>query len=129
MINGDTFDLDIWRVRLYGLDAPEARQKCVRDAGRWHCGREATWALSKLTKEQTVRCIEKGRTPLGLVEAVCYIDDVDINAWMVSNGWAIATSSDYAGQEKLAVSNGVGIWSGKFITPERWLRGERLDNQ
>ena len=129
MVDGDTFDLDVWRVRLHGVDAPEIRQMCVRDSGRWPCGREAMRALAKLTNGQTVRCSETGRTRLGQVIAICSVGSLEINAWMVSHGWAVTrddSGASYIAEEYDAATAGAGIWSGRFIMPERWLRGDRL---
>ena len=50
----------------------------------------------------------------------CYIDEININQWMVKNGWAIAYryySKDYINEEEYANNNKLGIWKSKFIEP------------
>jgi endonuclease YncB( thermonuclease family) len=52
--------------------------------------------------------------------AVCYINTIDINQWMVKNGWAIAYkyySIDYINEEKFARENKLGIWNSEFLEP------------
>src|SRR5262245_19167959 len=49
VIDGDTIDVDQTRIRLEGIDAPEAGQTCKRKwFGSWPCGHEATAALRRL---------------------------------------------------------------------------------
>lgn len=64
----------------------------------------------------------------GRVVAVCWAEGIDLNAWMVSQGWAIAYrqySKDYVGQEREAKRNRAGIWSGKFTPPWKWRQAHR----
>jgi len=42
VIDGDTIEVHGRRIRLYGIDAPESSQLCVRPNGeRWRCGQQA----------------------------------------------------------------------------------------
>lgn len=53
----------------------------------------------------------------------------DLNAWMVSSGWAIAYrefSTTYVPLEEKARSQRTGIWAGRFVEPAEWRRGKRL---
>ena len=45
IIDGDTIDIAGERIRLHGIDAPEAAQTCVADGVTWPCGQSATAAL------------------------------------------------------------------------------------
>ena len=48
---------------------------------------------------------------------------------MVLNGWALAYrqySLDYVGEETAAKGAQAGVWSGEFVPPWAWRRGERL---
>ena len=56
----------------------------------------------------------------------------ELNKWMVRQGWAIAYrkySTDYVDDETAAKNEKLGIWASRFIEPEKWRRGERLDQQ
>ena len=61
--------------------------------------------------------------------AACTVQGEDIEAWMVTNGWALAYrrySLDYVDEETTAQDAHVGLWRGKFVPPWKWRRGERL---
>lgn len=48
IVDGDTLVVDGLRVRLEGIDAPEAGQTCKRRLiGSWACGTESTNALAR----------------------------------------------------------------------------------
>ena len=54
----------------------------------------------------------------------------DINAWVVSQGLALAYrrySLDYVDGEADAQAAQRGIWTGGFVKPWKWRRGKRLD--
>jgi endonuclease YncB( thermonuclease family) len=56
---------------------------------------------------------------------VCFIGDIDLNKWMVINGYAVAYkrySKDYIEDENYAKKNKIGLWSGSFIHPEKWRK-------
>ena len=129
VIDGDTIDIYGTRIRLHGIDAPEAGQTC-RNHGRleYRCGQSAAVALAGRIGSATVRCEERDKDQYGRTVAVCYQGNDDINAWMVSSGWAVAYqaySSDYVEQEATARSARAGIWIGKFVMPADWRRGQR----
>ena len=53
----------------------------------------------------------------------CYLNEIDIQEWMVKNGWAIAYkkySKKYVEAEIYAKNNNLGIWKGKFLEPYKW---------
>ena len=61
--------------------------------------------------------------------AVCRYGGEDLNAWMVSQGWALAYrryAQDYVDEEAGAKAARVGIWRGDFVPPWDWRRGKRL---
>ena len=56
---------------------------------------------------------------------ICYVDNQDINKWLVKNGYALAYkrySDKYVLDEKYAKKNKLGIWEGTFTQPEKWMR-------
>ena len=132
IIDGDTIRIGNTRIRLHGIDAPEAKQTCTAGGKEWRCGQEATFALANIIGRTWVDCVERDRDRYGRIVAVCRVGGPkgkDLGAWMVSEGWALAYrkySLDYVAAEDAARKAGRGLWRGKFITPWEWRRGKRL---
>lgn len=129
VIDGDTLEVHGTRVRLYGIDAPESGQLCVVEAREVRCGQQAALALSDRIGWATVNCVPRDIDRYGRTVAVCSVGGDDLNAWMVSQGWAMAYrqySSDYVQQEIAASQAKAGIWAGQFVAPWDWRRGERM---
>lgn len=127
VIDGDTIELHGQRIRLHGMDAPEARQRCSHpDGSEWRCGREAAFALDDLLQDRVLVCDRRDQDRYGRIIAVCRDGSIDIGEWMVRNGWATAYrrySTDYVAAEEKARAEGRGIWSGSFENPEAWRWG------
>ncbi len=123
--DGDTIVLNGQRVRLEGLDAPEAAQRCERSGVPWPCGADATLALRLFVEGRVVRCADRGRDQFGRILGQCWVGEEDIGAWLVREGWAVAYtrySWRYVPQEIAARWDGRGLWGGRFETPEAWRR-------
>ncbi|MDZ4843757.1 MAG: thermonuclease family protein [Hyphomicrobium aestuarii] len=138
IVDGDTIDVAGTRIRLEGIDAPEAGQLCNRrDGGTWDCGTEATRVLTSLINGSAVQCAVEGRDVYGRTLGTCFparreetpqrrgsITEgairaetpqrrVSINAEMVRRGlaWAfVKYSSTYVGEEAAARQAQNGIW-------------------
>jgi endonuclease YncB( thermonuclease family) len=119
VIDGDTLALDGKRIRLVGIDAPELRQVCRREAGGWPCGREARSHLTSLIGKATTTCAVGGSDRYGRLLAVCSSGGRDLNAAMVGVGYAVAFG-DYDNEEEDAREKRLGIWSGSFDPPRTW---------
>ncbi|MEJ2378010.1 MAG: thermonuclease family protein [Pseudolabrys sp.] len=126
VIDGDTIEVHGQRIRLFGIDAPEGRQLCVRPTGeRWRCGQQASFALADQIGRATIRCEQRDVDHYGRVVAVCFKGVEDLSRWMVANGWAVAYrrySLDYVADEDIARRNRINIWSGEFDMPWDWRR-------
>ena len=84
VIDGDTIDIDGVRIRLDGIDAPEATQTCGRRwIGSWSCGEAAASELAKLVTAQPVTCESRGTDKYGRMLGSCFAGGLDINAEMV----------------------------------------------
>ena len=70
VVDGDTLTIGETRIRLHGIDAPEARQSCRRGGVDWLCGAEATETLRNLVVERVVTCFETDRDQYGRTVAV-----------------------------------------------------------
>lgn len=133
VVDGDTIAIDDTRIRLEGIDAPEAGQTCKRKwIGWWGCGTAATTALVRMVENRTVACEPRGLDKYGRTLAVCFADGRDINAQMVrqGNAWAfVKYSQSYVKEEALARAEGVGIWQGESqpawdYRARRWAAAE-----
>ena len=73
-----------------------------------------------MRRRRPVTCEERDIDRYGRVVAVCSVAGEDLNAWMVSEGLALAYrrySLDYVGAEQAAEEAGRGVWSGEFVPP------------
>lgn len=126
IVDGDTLVIDGTRIRLHGIDTPEAKQTCQRDGIDWLCGQQASKALRDYVGGAALRCERLDTDRYGRMVARCYRpDETDIGEWMVSNGWALAYrrySKDYVDEEADAKTAKRGLWAGEFMKPWMWRR-------
>jgi endonuclease YncB( thermonuclease family) len=124
IVDGDTITIAHVKIRLDGIDAPETDQVCLdRQAARWTCGIEARNQLSLHIAERAVHCTPSGMDVYRRVLADCRLDEEDLNAWMVQQGWALAFvqySKAYVADEASARNARRGMWAGAFIAPWDW---------
>lgn len=121
VVDGDTLDIGNTRFRLHGIDAPEAGQTCMAaGGGAWPCGKEAIRKIEQMLIHGQVACEPKGRDLYGRTIAICMVEGRNINAEMVSSGFAWAFrrySDDYVGLEGEARRGHVGVWQANTETP------------
>jgi endonuclease YncB( thermonuclease family) len=114
VVDGDTIDVDGARIRLHGIDSPEAGQKCSKANGvEWRCGQSAVKALGRLVQGKTVKCDNLIDDGMGRMIASCLVAGADVSAQLVrtGNAWAfVRYSRDYVSLEEEARSKGIGIW-------------------
>ncbi len=123
VIDGDTMRIGQMRIRLHGIDAPEAEQVCQAGGKKWACGKAATLALTQVIGTRWVTCLPKDKDQNGLVIAQCYSGPVDIAALLVRKGMALAYrpySDAYAIDEDYARRGRKGVWRGTFQVPWEW---------
>lgn len=125
VIDGDTLDLARDRVRIYGIDAPEAGQTCG-DTEIWPCGSQATAALAAWIGDRSVSCTEIERDRYQRAVATCDVGGEDVGLWMIRNGWAVEyreySDGRYAEAERAAAAARVGMHQGQFTRPSDWRR-------
>jgi len=129
IVDGDTLEITGTKIRMHGIDAPESKQSCLVNGKTYRCGQKATDALTQLIGSSSVRCEEKDLDRYGRVVAECFVGQVNLNAALVSQGWALAYrrySMDYVGEETDASTNKHGLWASTFTAPWDWRRGKRL---
>ncbi len=123
VVDGDTIEMARRRIHLFGIDAPETGQTCLRGGHAWHCGKEAASALAFMLAEHWVRCEERGTDAYGDMVAVCFTGPHNVNARMVEDGMAMAdprASNDYVEHEARARAAARGIWASEFEPPWEW---------
>src|SRR5512143_2646213 len=128
VVDGDSLEIGSDRVRLFGIDAPEGRQDCLRNGQAWRCGDDAAAKLRSLVQGATVRCLPRDTDEYGRSVAVCKNGNTDIHAEMVRAGLALAYrrySSDYVDEETEARNAKRGLWAGEFTAPWDYRRESR----
>ena len=130
--DGDSVRIAGERIRLEGIDAPERNQRCKDASGKsYGCGLVSTAALKTRIGGSSITCEGGKRDRYGRFLGICYLNELDLNGWMVQNGHALAYrrySRRYVSAEREARENSRGLWSGEFVAPWNWRKGERLTN-
>lgn len=125
--DGDSMRSGKFRIRLFGVDAPEKQQQCKDMLGKnWDCGIAAKKALKKLVSSTTqLSCTLMDVDRYRRLVMRCYAGKIDIAAALVRSGLALAYqqySKLYIQDETAARKARVGVWSGSFIEPWTWRR-------
>ena len=124
--DGDTIKISNNKIRLHGIDAPEKNQKCTKNEKKYNCGTVSTEALIKKISRNAVKCLtQKNKDRYNRFIGICFVQQVNLNKWMVRNGYAVAYkrySKDYILDEEFAKTNKLGLWSGTFLKPEKWRK-------
>ena len=125
------------RIRLEGIDAPEIKQQCKKPFLKisaiisyqfnknYSCGIMARIKLVEKINNSKVKCIVTSKDRYKRFIATCYKDNINLNKWMVRNGYAVAYkrySKDYVRDEEYAKENKLGVWEGSFTMPEKWRK-------
>jgi endonuclease YncB( thermonuclease family) len=122
VVDGDTVRFGSQLVTLFGIDAPEKEQTC--DDGRWHPGPLAKKALEDFIAGRPVNCRQIDYDAQnGRAVAQCYAGDDDLQALMVSAGWAWSFgpySSRYAPEEQDAVVRKDGVHGHRCLPAWEW---------
>ena len=122
VVDGNTIIINSQNIRLHGIEAPNAEQLCEIAGESWLCGWEATNALAHIVGRHWVSCRQNHLNEKGVVDAICFAGNVlNINAWMVRNGWATAKNKNntrFIQLETLARQEQIGIWRTKYKNTE-----------
>ena len=134
IVDGDTIKINSKKIRLYGIDAPEKKQKCKKTyltisfmsfTKDYMCGEVSTQKLIKKINKQKLNCnildVDRYKRLIG----ECFKRNINLNSWMVSNGYAVAYrkySKKYVSDAINAKNKKLGIWQGKFEMPWDYRR-------
>jgi endonuclease YncB( thermonuclease family) len=91
----------------------------------------ATNTLRLLIGSDPVTCQNAGTDRYGRAIGLCFVRGVDVGAYMVREGRAVAYtrySRRYVAEEASAKQDARGIWAGDFELPEIWRR-KRMERQ
>ena len=134
VIDGDSIHIKSYKIRLEGIDAPEISQKCKKPYLKiifftfqkdYYCGQVSKKKLIQKIGNKSVKCILLGKDRYKRYLAKCFKGTINLNKWMVRNGYAIAYrkySKIYIPDENFAKEEKLGLWSGTFIKPEKWRK-------
>ena len=137
VVDGDTVHIDNYKLRLEGIDAPEMRQQCKKESFKisffigltfykdYSCGRVSKEKLITKIDTTEIKCISSSKDRYKRYIATCFKGKINLNQWMVRNGFAIAYrkySKKYVPDEVFAKENKLGLWQGKFMEPEKWRK-------
>ena len=137
IVDGDTVHINENKFRLEGIDAPEMRQKCKKESLKisfiigftfykdYNCGKVSKEKLKSKIRGSEIKCIFTTKDRYKRYIATCFKGKINLNQWMVRNGFAIAYrrySKTYVSDEEFAKKNKLGLWKGKFMEPEKWRK-------
>ena len=114
-------------VELYGISVIHYESECTDNDKNWQCGEAAHDALSQiLRQDEKPVCISADSKPVDegrLVQVECFIGTHNLNAKLVTEGWALTATTPgapYRNEELVAKNNKKGVFRGGFIPPVTW---------
>ena len=137
IIDGDTVHINNKKIRLEGIDAPEIKQQCKKPFLKistfigfkfnknYSCGVTSKIELINKIDNPKIKCISSSKDRYKRFIATCFKEKINLNKWMVRNGFAVAYkrySKDYVKDEEYAKENKLGMWAGTFTMPEKWRK-------
>ena len=134
VIDGDTLRIKSYKIRLEGIDAPEMKQICKKPylqiiifnfQKNYNCGQLSKKKLANKIANKKVKCLVSGKDRYKRYLAKCLKGSINLNKWMVRNGYAIAYrkySKLYVLDENFAKEEKLGLWEGTFTRPEKWRK-------
>lgn len=74
--------------------------------------------------DQPLTCEARDTDRYGRTVAFCEAGGVNVNTWMVRNGWAVAYrkygGAIYGANEDAARQDKLRLWAGEFVMPWNW---------
>ena len=126
IVDGDTLVLLVdekqHKIRLSDIDTPERKQPF---------GTRAKQALSELAFGKQARVVEVTVDRYGRIVGRVYVNEIDVNRELVSQGYAwvyrkYSNDAELLELETQAMEKGLGLWTDPNpIPPWEWRRGRR----
>jgi endonuclease YncB( thermonuclease family) len=123
VLSADTIRIGRTAVRLTGIAAPEAAQRCGEGRRRWSCGSSARRALASLADGRKVSCVIDSRQSEQAATGRCSVGGKDIGSKLVRDGHVWVDRYDSAGYrnvESEAREEKAGIWRSPSPPPWEW---------
>ncbi len=133
VVDGDTFQVNNDRYRLWGIDAFEMKQQCFdQNNSLYACGINSKEALSDIfASAKDIHCqdINTGRHGRSVVK--CKIDGTSLGSLLVSSGWVMDyekySGGAFSKAQDQAKASKAGAWDGCFVKPWDYRRKENLN--
>lgn len=127
VVDGDTFHMNGQKIRVWGIDAVELHQTCLKSGQSYECGKSARLYLQSVIGKDIPVCTARPKSPKETrTVASCQVDGKDIGREMVKSGWALDyrhfSKGAYSSEEKAARQKRLGIWAGEFQSPYDWRK-------
>jgi endonuclease YncB( thermonuclease family) len=130
VVDGNTVRFGPQLVRMVGIAAPDKGQTC--DDGQWHPAPLAKKALETFIAGRPVSCRQVAYDgPNGRPVAQCHAGADDLQAMMVSAGWAWSSGTYgnlYAPEERDAAARKAGVHGHRCVPPSEWRAKQRARN-
>jgi endonuclease YncB( thermonuclease family) len=125
VIDADTLEIHGARIRLWGVDAPEADQLCRnQESDHYRCGQKAANDLDAFIGRRPIECVEVDRDQYKRAVAVCTVIGVDLAEWLVKSGlaldWPQYSKGAFAAAQSAAKRANLGMWGGSLLEPWRY---------
>lgn len=107
VIDAGTLKIGDKIIKLHGVIAPGARQKCKKGSLPWLCGAAARKHMVELAQGKTIRCLK-----VGAYHGRCFKGGTDLAESLVRGGWAVPdkTGLVYRDDEDAARESKLGMW-------------------
>ena len=127
VVHGDTFHMNGQKIRVWGIDAVDLHQTCLKSGQSYECGKSARLYLQSVISKDIPVCTARPKSPKETrTVASCQVDGKDIGREMVKSGWALDyrhfSKGAYSSEEKAARQKRLGIWAGEFQSPYDWRK-------
>lgn len=123
-VEGDLVSVNGAIVKLWGVDAPDSGQTCMRlNGASYDCFMASKNALSRFIGSNTVDCHIRGTDSFGQQVGTCGVNGYDLAAMMVRDGWVVAydnLSPHYDRLQGTAQARRAGLWAGYVQAPWLW---------
>ncbi|MVO16108.1 hypothetical protein GO984_09815 [Rhodobacteraceae bacterium CY05] len=124
VIDGEVLALGKLKIRLIGIDVPEAAQQCNSQSGdSWDCaGRASDRVQDIMDLAERVECFSSQPESRGHYIATCDADGQDVGALLVAEGlaWPDRNQGYYQPEVSTAQADGLGIWQAHTPPPWEW---------